>query len=84
MKSAAITAFFLLVFYGTVFHAAEAGEVGLECEGFAAGVVAFSEANDINRISVLCFSGKDGVQKSETDYISERTAACLAGHKSRH
>ena len=80
MKGAALTALFTLVFCGRAPLMAGAGETGPDC-GFAAEVVAFAEANDINKISVLCFAGKDGVQKSETDYISERTAACLAGHK---
>ena len=81
MKGAALTALFMLAFSGAALVMAEAGESGLDCKGFAAGVLAFAEANDINKISVLGFAGKDGVQKSETDYISERTAACLAGHK---
>ena len=81
MKSAALTALFTLVFYGAPLLGAETRETGPGCEGFAAEVVAFAEANDINKITVLGFAGKEGVQKSETDYISERTAACLAGHK---
>ena len=81
MKGAALTALFTLVFGGTALLMAGAGEADSDCKGFAAEVVAFAKANDINKISVLGFAGKDGVQKSETDYISERTAACLAGHK---
>src|SRR3990167_8427125 len=81
MKSAALTALFTLVFSGAPLLGAETRETGPGCEGFAAEVVAFAKANDINKISVLGFAGQDGVQKSETDYISERTAACLAGHK---
>ena len=81
MKSAALIALFTLVFYGAPLLGAEAGKAGQGCEGFAAEVVAFAKANDINKITVLGFAGKDGVQKSETDYISERTAACLAGYK---
>lgn len=80
MKGAALKALFTLVFYGTALLMAEAGETGPDC-GFAAEVLSFSKANDINKITVLGFTGRDGVQKSETDYISERTAACLAGHK---
>lgn len=81
MKGAALTALFTLVFFGTAPLMTGAGEAKAECKGFAAEVVAFAQANDINRISVLGFAGKDGVEKNETDYISERTAACLAGHK---
>lgn len=81
MKGAARTALFTLVFCGTALLMTEAGEANPDCKGFAAEVVTFAKANDINNISVLGFAGKDGVQKSETDYISERTAACLAGHK---
>ena len=81
MKSAALIALFALVFCGTALLMAEAGGADPDCKGFAAEVVAFAKANDINKITVLGFAGKEGVQKSEADYISERTAACLAGHK---
>lgn len=80
MKGAGLTALFMLVFCGTAILMAEAGETKPDC-GFADEVITFAKANDINKISVLGFSGRDGVQKSETDYISEKTAACLAGHK---
>lgn len=81
MKSAALTALFTLVFFGSAPLMTGTGEAKLDCKGFAAEVVAFAEANDVRRISVLGFAGKDGVEKGETDYISEKTAACLAGHK---
>lgn len=68
MKGAALTALFTLVSCGTAILMTEAGEAGLYCKGFAAEVAAFAEANDINRISVLGFAGKDGVEKNETDY----------------
>lgn len=71
----------LAIFSGASPLVSGAGEGGGDCGGFAAGVAAFAKANDINRISVLGFAGRDGVQKNETDHISERTAACLAGHK---
>lgn len=80
MKGAALIALFTLVYFGTALLMAEAGEAGPDC-GFAAEVLSFSKANDINKITVLGFTGRDGVRKGETDYISERTAACLAGHK---
>lgn len=81
MKGAALTALFTLVFCGTALLMTKAGEAGLDCKGFAAEVLAFAKTSDINRITVLGFAGEDGVEKNETDYIAERTAACLAGHK---
>jgi len=57
------------------------GLVTGDCEETADAIVKASKANDINKISVLGFSGKGGVQKNETDYISETISAYLAGRK---
>ncbi len=71
----------LAIFCGASPLGAAAGEGGGDCKGVSARIVNFSVAHDINRISVLGFAGKDGVEKNETDYISERIGACLAGHE---
>ena len=44
-------------------------------------ILGFASANDINRISVLAFTAKGGVEKNEADYISEKIASYLAGRK---
>lgn len=49
------------------------------CDKAAGEIIRFSRANGIDRISVLGFTAKTGVDRSEADYISEKTGACLAG-----
>jgi len=71
----------LAFFCGPLFCARAAGGDGPDCGGFAARVARFCEANGIERIAVLGFAGKGGVEKNETDYISEKLAACLAGQR---
>ncbi|OGR76166.1 MAG: hypothetical protein A2X32_02750 [Elusimicrobia bacterium GWC2_64_44] len=71
----------LALLRGPLFCVPEAGAAGADCKGFSARVVSYSEASDIGRISVLGFVPKGGVEKNEADYISEKLAACLAGHR---
>ncbi|PKM97373.1 MAG: hypothetical protein CVU79_08630 [Elusimicrobia bacterium HGW-Elusimicrobia-3] len=52
---------------------------GPDCDKAAGEIISFSRANGIDRVSVLGFSARTGVDKSEADYISEKTGACLAG-----
>lgn len=51
------------------------------CDKAAAEILLYSRTNDIKKISVLGFTPKTGVERSEADYISERTGACLAGRE---
>lgn len=51
------------------------------CDKAAEEILLYSRANDVSKISVLGFTPKTGVDRSEADYISEKTGACLAGHQ---
>lgn len=51
------------------------------CDKAAAAIIDFALANDIHKISVLGYTPKAGVEKNETDYLSEKLGACLAGRK---
>ena len=44
-------------------------------------ILKFASANGIDRISVLGFTAKGGVEKNEADYISEKIASHLAGRE---
>lgn len=82
MKSAAIK--FLIVpafFCGLGFRASGAAEGSADFKAVSAEIVRFAAANDINKISVLGYTGKEGVEKNEADYISEKMGAHLAGRK---
>ncbi|MDD2806003.1 MAG: hypothetical protein PHV33_10645 [Elusimicrobiales bacterium] len=80
MKGSGLCVFFELAYLcGSCAPACEAGGESAECGKFAAQVVTLAKAGNINRISVLEFVGKGGVEKNEADYISEKMAACLAG-----
>lgn len=59
---------------------APAREGNADFKNIAMEIVRFAKANDINKISVLGYTGKDGVEKNEADYISEKMGAYLAGH----
>lgn len=52
-----------------------------ELKDVAQKIADFAKANGINKISVLAYMPKDGVDGNETDYISETMASYLAGHK---
>lgn len=54
---------------------------GADCDRAAGEIILYSRANGIDRISVLGFTPKTGVDRSEADYISEKTGACLAGRE---
>jgi len=71
----------LAFFCGVALPVSIAGGEDRGCKEVAAKIAGFAKANDINKISVLEFTGKDGVEKNETDYISERLGTCLAGYK---
>lgn len=82
MKSAAIKIIMVLAnFCGPVLPVSEAAEGSADFKAVSTEIVRFAEANDINKISVLGFTGKDGVEKNETEYISEKMGAYLAGRK---
>jgi len=70
---------FLAIFCWTGPHA-PAGEGNTDFRNIAMEIVSFAKANDINKISVLGFTGKDGVEKNEADYLSKKMGAYLAGH----
>ncbi|HBA62094.1 MAG TPA: hypothetical protein DCZ92_15015 [Elusimicrobia bacterium] len=77
LKILAVLAFFC----GLGFSVAAAAAGDGECKEVAAKIARFSAANGINRISVLGFTPKGGTEANETDYISEKLGAYLAGHK---
>ena len=52
-----------------------------DCDKAAEEILRYARANGVNKISVLGFTAKSGVDKTEADYISEKTGACLAGHQ---
>lgn len=68
----------LALFCGPLLPALSAGP---DCDKAAGEIILFSRANGIDRISVLGFTPKTGVDRSEADYISEKTGACLAGRE---
>ncbi len=61
------------------FSVSEAGSGIGDCKSVADKIARFAETNGINRISVLGFTGKGGAERNETDYITERISAYLAG-----
>jgi len=82
MKTAAIKIIMVLaIFCGLVLPVSVAAEGSADFKTVSMDIVRFAQANHINNISVLGFTGKDGVEETETDYISEKMGAYLAGHK---
>lgn len=82
MKGAGLKILMALAnFCGLLLAVSEAGEASSDVKDAAAAIVNFAKANEINKISVLGFAGKGGVEKSETDYVSEKIGAYLAGHE---
>lgn len=82
MKSAAIKFLMVLaIFCGVVLPISKAAEGSADFKTVSMDIIRFAQANHINKISVLGYTGKDGVEKNEADYISEKMGAYLAGHK---
>lgn len=52
-----------------------------DCDKAADEILRYARSNGVDKISVLGFTAKTGVEKTEADYISEKMGACLAGHQ---
>jgi hypothetical protein len=73
---------FFLAALALLCGAAPAARAGAQdCDKAAEEIIRYAKTNDVDRISVLGFTAKSGVDRSEADYISEKTGACLAGHQ---
>ena len=82
MKSAGLNSFITpALFCGLCCPVPSFCEESGDCKGVASEIVKFANASDIKKISVLDFAARGGVEKNETDYISEKMGSCLAGHK---
>ncbi len=57
------------------------GEESGDCRSAAMEIISSAKANGVNKISVLGFTAKAGVDGNEADYISEKIASYLAGRK---
>jgi hypothetical protein len=79
MKSAGLFSLAALALFCGSAAPARAG--AQDCDKAAEAIIRYAKANDVARISVLGFTAKSGVDRSEADYISEKAGACLAGHQ---
>lgn len=79
MKGAGLILFAALaLFCGAMLPAGAGAE---DCDKAAEEIVRYARANGVARISVLGFTAKTGVDRSEADYFSEKLGACLAGRE---